>query len=131
MGTLRTPVPWMASLTVPATPAAARLARATLRAALHDLDPDRLGGLMLALTEAVSNASRHAYVGEDGDICVRLKRSDGDVEVLVVDNGVGWETPTIDAGAGFGLGLMRATSSACEHSVTDGGGTTVRLRFAA
>ena len=122
----------LALLTVPALPSAARVVRATLTAALGEVATDLRDELLLAVTEAVTNATRHAYLDRDqGDVVVSIVSGERDHVVTVVDHGVGFDAPTIDPGAGFGMKLMRATSAACEHTPTDGGGTTVRLAFAA
>jgi stage II sporulation protein AB (anti-sigma F factor) len=56
-----------------------------------------------ALTEALNNAVIHAFPGRAGNVHVAADVEDGDLEVVVSDDGTGFlpgETP------GFGLGLL-------------------------
>lgn len=86
--------------------------------------------LLLAVSEATSNAIEHAYrdrtpttitvtgVHEDG----------GDLVVTITDAG-SWRTPPAEPGdRGRGTGIMRKVSDAFERETTPAG-TTVKLRF--
>jgi two-component sensor histidine kinase len=64
--------------------------------------------LVLAVTELVTNALRHAFVeGRDAAVHVVLQRLDGELKIVVSDNGRGLPPGYAD-GAGYGMKLMRA-----------------------
>ncbi|HEY0636055.1 MAG TPA: SpoIIE family protein phosphatase, partial [Pseudonocardiaceae bacterium] len=83
--------------------------------------------VVLALTEAASNAVEHGHRdGEPGTVDVTLALEDGRLVVTVTDHGT-WRTPEPVPGTrGRGLLMMRAFMD--EVTVTPGaGGTTVRM----
>jgi signal transduction histidine kinase len=109
----------IAALTRPLDePLAVALAQATEEVAARcavvphldlDLDPavvvDRAArdALIRVACEAVANAARH---GHAGNVRVRLAAGDA-VELIVLDDGVGFDTAAADGGRGFGLVSMR------------------------
>ncbi|WP_312406337.1 histidine kinase dimerization/phosphoacceptor domain -containing protein, partial [Brevundimonas sp.] len=97
---------------------------------LH-VDPDKLAPLALWLVEAVTNAQKHAFALNGGELKVRF-RVQGDTSVLEVeDNG-----PGAPAGAEVGVGrtLMSAFAKQLrgetEFVAAPGGGTIARMTFA-
>ena len=97
---------------------------------LH-VDPDKLAPLALWLVEAVTNAQKHAFALNGGELKVRF-RVQGDTSVLEVeDNGAG-----APAGAEVGVGrtLMSAFAKQLrgetEFVAAPGGGTIARMTFA-
>jgi two-component sensor histidine kinase len=81
----------------------------------------------LAVTEACSNAVRHAYPGSSGELTL-TGRVDGDqLTLTVVDEGVGLVTETRPAAGRLGLRLMRELATTTITS--DQHGTRVHLRF--
>ena len=100
------------------------------------LDPETLADLKLAITEACSNAVRHAY-GSDGggDITLRIDLQTDRLSVEVVDHGGGFDPTTVDewqAAAlqehGMGLSIIRSVTDNLEvESGADGIGTSVRF----
>jgi anti-sigma regulatory factor (Ser/Thr protein kinase) len=103
----------------PLTPAASSTLRRDLRAALSDdrFDPDLLGDLLLAATEAVNNAVEHAQQPSRPEVEVRLRVAGGVVRIEVQDFG-GWRErpPARDRGRGALLmnayGEVRVTATA-------------------
>lgn len=89
---------------------------------------DLAGQVALAVTEACSNAIRHAYPSGPGDILLDLDITDDAVVAVVSDQGVGIDAATVDPGAGFGLRLIRAVSDTVIQSAP--GRTRVEMRFA-
>jgi serine/threonine-protein kinase RsbW len=89
----------------------------------------------LAVTEAVTNAVLHAYVDapEAGEIEVIVQRApeDDSVEILVCDDGRGMRPRTDSPGLGLGLPLVATLTEHFEVQARDGGGTRVRMAFAA
>jgi anti-sigma regulatory factor (Ser/Thr protein kinase) len=119
--------------TFPAAPAevGALRDRVARLAASAGLEPGRIAGLQLAVTEAVTNAVRHAYAGRAaGHVTVELTVGEDDVTVSVSDEGGGLRPRPDSPGLGLGLPLM--TRLADELAVVErpGGGTEVRLSFA-
>ena len=112
----------------PRSVAAARrqlLAFATEQGAAGEI----LERLRLAVSEAVTNAVVHAYpAGFDGLVHVEADVEDGDLEVVVLDDGDGFRT---DAGPGLGLGMGVITQTADDLMVRDRipSGVEVWMRF--
>ena len=117
---------------LPAVPASAAVARHRTRAfaAGHGAAGELLGAIALAVTEAVSNVVRHAYPEPgQGDVQVLVDIEDGDLEVVVLDEGCGFTTRPV-RGLGVGLNMMRAVSDAFEVRDRPVGGVEVWMRFA-
>jgi serine/threonine-protein kinase RsbW len=94
-------------------------------------DPDAIA---LAVTEAVTNAVLHAYLDapEPGEVEVVVQRVREDrVEILVCDEGRGMRPRTDSPGLGLGLPLVATLAEHFEVQARDGGGTRVRMAFAA
>jgi serine/threonine-protein kinase RsbW len=85
----------------------------------------------LAVSEAVSNAVVHAFVGRaPGDVHVAADRRHGELVITISDDGRGMVPRTDSPGLGMGLALMAHLSDSCEvEEPADGEGTCVCLRF--
>jgi serine phosphatase RsbU (regulator of sigma subunit)/integral membrane sensor domain MASE1/anti-sigma regulatory factor (Ser/Thr protein kinase) len=91
----------------------------------HAVDPADVEDLVLALSEACTNAIKHAY-GPGGGIVEASADVDGDVvEVEVRDFGH-WR-PKRGAGGGLGLGIIEASTEALQID-RRADGTSVRMR---
>jgi GAF domain-containing protein/anti-sigma regulatory factor (Ser/Thr protein kinase) len=102
--------------------------RADLRAWLErsNMPMDTVDDIVLACTEAASNAIEHAYIGRVGDVHVVAQRQNGVLELSVSDDGR-WRHPRPDDARGRGLDLVRALVR--DVDVEQGeAGTTVRMR---
>ena len=90
---------------------------------------DCANDLTLAVYEALANAAEHAFAAqrEPGSMRLRATAADGEITVMITDNGT-WRPPALPTGRrGRGLPLMhRLTTEA--HVEPDLRGTTVRLR---
>jgi GAF domain-containing protein/anti-sigma regulatory factor (Ser/Thr protein kinase) len=102
--------------------------RADLRAWLErsNLPMDTVDDVVLACTEAASNAIEHAYIGRIGDVHVLAQRQNGVLELSVSDDGR-WRHPRPDDARGRGLDLVRALVRDVDVEQSEGG-TTVRMR---
>jgi two-component sensor histidine kinase len=96
-----------------------------------ELGSDEAISLALLLTEAVSNAMRHAFPdGRRGTISIILRVADNEARLDVVDDGIGMA----DDGEGDGLG-KRLIEGFAQHLGgtaeirSDSGGTRVCVRF--
>lgn len=97
---------------------------------VEELDGDPvLGHLLLAFREVLSNVARHAHADS---VRVDVRISATDVELRVVDDGVGMEPATTRAGDGLANLDRRARGLGgwCGVASTPGQGTTVTWRAA-
>jgi anti-sigma regulatory factor (Ser/Thr protein kinase) len=83
----------------------------------------------IAVSEIVTNAVVHAYAETTGDVRVNARCAEGELEVVIADDGPGM-APRLHS-PGLGLGLPTAAGAASDMAVVtpDGGGTEVRLTF--
>ena len=119
------------SLARPATSAAVRAIRRAIGAfaRANGAGGDALAAIELAVSEAVANVVVHAYPDEPGEVFVVADVEDGELELVVVDDGEGFR-PGPAPGLGLGLGLMRQGAAAFEVRDRPLGGVEVWLRFA-
>jgi anti-sigma regulatory factor (Ser/Thr protein kinase) len=114
-------------LELPAQPASAGVARHVLGGLLpDDMPPGRREQLLVAVSEAVTNAVLHGHHdGIPGNLTL-LGRRDGDLlEVRVIDPGRGM-IPRLD-GRGLGIGLSMVAAAADSLEVR---GEELRITFA-
>ena len=119
---------------LPATPAAVRLARHGVSDALGRVgiaDAALLADIALTVTEATTNAVRHAYPPDsDGRIDVTVKCTPPNITITVKDEGVGINTDRDPHGLGLGLSIMNSQTERLEIA-SDTTGTIVTLHFTA
>jgi serine/threonine-protein kinase RsbW len=91
-------------------------------------DDGLAGDIMLAVSEAVTNAVKHAYSEDDGEVELLAALEDGKrLEVLVRDEGEGFQP---GASKGLGAGLMLIGECADTLAVDQGpGGVSVQMMF--
>jgi anti-sigma regulatory factor (Ser/Thr protein kinase) len=116
---------------MPAVPSSVTVLRHDIEqfAAAAGIDDPQLSGIKLAVSEAVTNAVMHAYVGAErvGEVRLRARLADRDLHVTVSDDGSGM-VPRLDSpGLGVGLPFIAhiADSLDIEHSAS--GGTRLRM----
>jgi anti-sigma regulatory factor (Ser/Thr protein kinase) len=90
---------------------------------------EALHAIRLAVSEAVTNAVRHAYRGDAGRVYVTAARVPGEFVVLVSDDGCGYQTPPENPGFGWGLAVIADASDEFVITERGSGGTEVRMRF--
>ncbi|MDX6532501.1 MAG: hypothetical protein QOF68_245 [Gaiellales bacterium] len=116
---------------LPAQPPNIRRMRAAVGTLLADIgwvDDESRTRVLLALSEVVANAVRHAYADtEPGDMEVSAVVDDGVLRVAVRDFGA-VRLPSVNPGLGVGLRIVERCAD--EVRVTSlPGGTTVELEF--
>jgi serine/threonine-protein kinase RsbW len=85
----------------------------------------------LGVTEALTNAVRHAYRSEEkGDIELEAAVRGGALHVVVRDFGTGPTVQVSSAGVGLGLPLMASVAQRVLIDIEAGRGTEVHLTFA-
>ncbi|HLH13764.1 MAG TPA: ATP-binding protein [Solirubrobacteraceae bacterium] len=124
-----------ASLEVSYPASAASLAKA--RAAVASLAGERgasaddLDRIRLVVSEAVANAVMHAYAGEGaGAVHLTAAVIDGELTVIVADDGCGLGAATQSPGLGHGLRVIAEGCESLSILARADGGTQLEMRFA-
>jgi stage II sporulation protein AB (anti-sigma F factor) len=118
-------------LSLPSAPGSARTARAAVADALAELgiEENVADDVRLCVSEAVTNAVRHAYRSACGTVDVTVFDHDPGVVVVVRDFGSGLMGGYRNGATGFGLALIDAMTDACAVSSVSGVGTEVSMAF--
>lgn len=93
------------------------------------LAAERLDGLRLAVSEALSNVVVHAYPDRAGEIQLAASVADGDLWVLIADDGAGLWPRVLGPGLGLGLGLIAHETDELTIAKRASGGTELRMLF--
>ena len=118
---------------LPAVPATVTSLRAEIAAFVSQagVGEPLLTSVKLAVSEAVTNAVMHAYVGaaQPGEVRLDASVLDGRVFVTIADDGCGM-VPRLDSpGLGVGLPFIAHTTDTLDIEAGDGGGTRLRMSF--
>jgi serine/threonine-protein kinase RsbW/stage II sporulation protein AB (anti-sigma F factor) len=99
-------------------------------AARCGLAEEEIHNVRLAVSEVVTNAIVHGYAESSGEVRIQAFAEDGELQIVVADDGPGM-APRVES-PGLGLGLPLAATVAGDLRVVspDGGGTEVHLTFA-
>lgn len=94
------------------------------------VDEQLLSDMRLAITEACSNVVVHAYAGrEPGPLLLDATLGDGELTVVVRDEGPGIAPHPGSAGLGLGLPLIASLAESVELGRDEQGRTEVRMTF--
>jgi serine/threonine-protein kinase RsbW len=124
------------SLTLSNRPENVLLVRETLSGMAETVGVDGadLNDIRTAVTEACNNVVLHAYNGAEGPLHVEVYLGGKAIEVVVRDHGTGIK-PRIrteeEEALGIGLSIIQALAPRVEFKDVNGGGTEVRMEFAA
>ncbi|HZQ04743.1 MAG TPA: ATP-binding protein [Gaiellaceae bacterium] len=123
-------------LTIPAKAEYIMLGRLALTslARVQELADEELSDLKLALTEACTNAVRHAYADGDGVVEIDYRLYPDRIVVEVSDSGGGFSPPETSESeedllteGGLGIAIIRALADELEIGDRPGGGSTLRF----
>ena len=95
----------------------------------YPIRADRMDDIVLAVSEAATNATQHAYGERSGTITLLARLEYGVLHVLVRDHGSGIAAADQLAVPGHGLALIRHVAGSMEV-VGSPGGTDVLMTFA-
>jgi two-component sensor histidine kinase len=90
---------------------------------------DQLESVRLAVSEALSNIVQHAFPDSPGKIDVTAWVVEGELWVLIADDGCGLHAGRPSEGLGLGLALISQVSDGFVVMERGAGGTEVRIRF--
>ena len=90
---------------------------------------DCLDAVRLATSEALTNVVVHAYPAGLGELHVTAAMAEGDLWVLVSDDGQGLQARSERAGLGLGLALIAQLCEEFAIVKRASGGTELRMRF--
>jgi len=82
----------------------------------------------LAASEAASNAVVHAYREQAGELRIRARVDDGELHLVIADEGSGLAPRTDSPGLGLGLPIMAHVTDRFEI-VSGPDGTEIHLAF--
>jgi len=108
------------------------LIRGTVTAAAADAGatPGQIDAARLAVTEAATNVVLHAYDATAGSIHVRVGVIDGELQIVIDDDGFGIRPRTDSPGIGAGLSIIARSCESLEVGSGASGGGRMRMRFA-
>jgi serine/threonine-protein kinase RsbW/stage II sporulation protein AB (anti-sigma F factor) len=89
---------------------------------------DAIAAVRLAASEAASNAVVHAYREHAGELRLRARVWDGELQLVIADDGAGVAPRTDSPGLGLGLPIMAHCSERFEI-VSGPEGTEIHLAF--
>jgi anti-sigma regulatory factor (Ser/Thr protein kinase) len=116
--------------TFPGTPpGVGELRRAVAEIARRAGMPDSgVDAVRLAASEAASNAVVHAYREQVGELRIRARVDDGELHLVIADEGNGLAPRTDSPGLGLGLPIMAHVTDRFEI-VSGPDGTEIHLAF--
>jgi anti-sigma regulatory factor (Ser/Thr protein kinase) len=117
---------------LPAEPANVGSLRRELDAALVPLrlSAQQRGDIGLVVSEALTNAAMHAYVGQAvGSVTLAASTARKSLHVTITDEGRGMIPRNDSPGVGLGVSVMGRLADGLEISTPGAGGTEVCARF--
>jgi anti-sigma regulatory factor (Ser/Thr protein kinase) len=118
-------------LVLPASPHSVSEIRHAVTEFVSGYEQETVDAVRLALSEACANVVLHAYPATQGPIEVDVTRGAGAIRIVVRDHGRGLGQDSPRAQLGLGLVVMQRLCTSCTLHEPRGGGTEVRMTFAA
>ncbi len=109
-----------------------RMSRLTLKSDPIEIDPDRAVAIGIIVNELVMNAVKYAYPDGAGPIHVELRCNGSHAELVISDNGVGYQAKQDPRSTGMGQRIVGAMANKLDAEVTrdpSHAGTRMVLRF--
>ncbi len=106
--------------------------RITVEAEPLEIDPERALPFGLLVNELTTNAIKHAFPNEDGNVIVKVSRIDNQMELTVSDDGVGMANEAAarrpeNRGADYVAIFVRQLGGIIAPPSVAGSGTTIRI----
>src|SRR5947209_14448610 len=98
-------------------------------AAAHGATGECLDAVRLATSEALTNVIVHAYPRDAGSVHLTAAVANGELWVLVSDDGQGLHARSERSGLGLGLALIAQLCDEFAIARRSNGGTELRMRF--
>ena len=121
------------ALSLPATPPSVRKARVSVGETAARLGASKrvVEDVRMCVSEAVSNVVRHAYGTRRGDVGVVVERENGDLNVVVRDEGQGMRRNASKSRTtgGYGLKIIDAIAERLTITSAREAGTEVKMTF--
>ncbi len=100
---------------------------------------DEITDIKTAVSEAVTNCVVHAYPGLPGNVCIKVKLYEDEVEIEVIDNGIGIEdfekakepfytTKKDEERSGMGFAVMESFMDSLELKQNENKGLIVKMQ---
>ena len=109
-----------------------RMSRLTLNAEAVEIDPDRAVAIGIIVNELVMNAVKYAYPDGPGPIHVNLHRNSSGLELVIADDGVGFQAKQDPRSTGMGQRIVSAMATKLEATTErdpSHSGTRIIVRF--
>lgn len=98
-------------------------------ASVAGAEGEGLDAIRLAASEALTNVIVHAYPEDPGEVHITVAAADGELWLLVSDDGQGLQARSQRPGLGLGLALIAQLCDEFSIVKRSGGGTELRMRF--
>jgi two-component sensor histidine kinase len=109
-----------------------RMSRLTLHAEAVEIDPDRAVAIGIIVNELVMNAVKYAYPDGPGPIHVDLHKNSSGLELVIADDGVGYQAKQDPRSTGMGQRIVSAMATKLEATTErdpSHSGTKIIVRF--
>jgi anti-sigma regulatory factor (Ser/Thr protein kinase) len=118
-------------VTLPAVPVSVRRVRETVAEIAVGLGaaPEIVENVRLCVSEAATNVVRHAYGHDGGDLRLDVDGRDGELTVVLQDDGVGLGSFRREGELGHGLRIMERLTNRFAVTSAPNAGTEVRMVF--
>jgi anti-sigma regulatory factor (Ser/Thr protein kinase) len=119
-------------LLLPAVPLSVREARRAVAEVAEETDgcqPGMVDDVRLCVSEAVANVVRHAYGQGHGDVSITVGHMNGELMVVVRDEGVGMSGFQREGELGHGLRIIDQLTRRCTITSAPNLGTELRMVF--